>query len=475
MTNTNDTTPKLSKKEEQMRAFILDGSMFQVILKIGLPIAFFQGVNNLLRVLDSFMAASIDATAASMVSFFGQINLIIGGLGLGLAVGGSLKISQMYGQGHYDMVKRQVNSLYFFGVALCSVLALIVLPLTTPVLALLNTPQVFIEQGRTYFTTEFISTMLAFLNGIYVALERVQGNTKRIMRVNLMAMCFRLSFTAFSVYVLHQGVNFIALSNLLSQLFIFGFGLYSLHGKSQVFSLSPRAISFSRAILWPMIGISIPIMVERSAFHVGKTIMNGMILFYGPLYIGAAGISNQICAVTVSQQMGFQDAGVSVGAQNLGAQRFGRVIEAFKAIMLINAIQTIIFFIPMFLFARQLTGLFALEDPVFHEILYSVFVLDVWSVLALALYAAVNALLLGLGYTKLTLILNFCRVFLFRIPVLWFLQNFTDMQGRAVGFVFVFSNVMVTLVALFMAGEVLRRFCRKHELSFVSLVRHSST
>ena len=471
MTSTNNDV-RLSKKEEQMRDFMLNDSMFRVILKIGLPMAFFQGLNNVLRVVDSFMAASIDASAASIVSFFGQINLIIAGLGLGLAVGGTLKISQAYGQGDYERVKKQVNSLYFFGATLCLFFSLMVLPFSVPWLRMFNTPQLFIDEGHTYFIIEFFSTMLMVINGIYIALERVQGNTKRIMRVNLIAMALRMSFTAFAIYVLQQGIAFIAISNLMSQGFIFLFGLYSLRGKSQVFTLSLSAVSFSKALLWPMIGISVPIMIERSAFHVGKTIMNGMVILSGPLYVGAAGISNQLCAVVVSQQMGFQDASISVTAQNLGAERFRRVIEAFKAIMVINCIQGVSFFLPMFVFARQLTGLFALNDPGFHETIYSVFILDVWSVVALGMYAAVTSLLLGLGLTKLTLMLNFCRIFLFRIPVLWFLQQFTDMGGSAVGFVFMFSNVAVTVVSLAMATVVFRRFCREHQLSIRSVIRH---
>jgi len=464
MTKVKDVT--LSIKEEKLRNFILEDSMFKVILKIGLPMAFFQGMNNILRVLDSFMAASIDASAASMVSFFGQMNLIIAGLGLGLAVGGTLKISQMYGRGDYETVKKQVSTLYFFGVTLCIIFALIILPLATPILRMLNTPEIFIQLGRTYFLIEFFSTMFALLNGIYIALERVQGNTKRILRINMIAMVLRLSFTAFSVYVLQAGITFIAISNLISQLLIFSFGVYNLNGKSNVFKISLKSVRFTKSLLLPMISISIPIMIERSAFHVGKTVMNSMVISFGPLFVGAAGISNLICAVAVGQQMGFQDASISVKAQNLGAKKFERVVEAFKAIMLINCIQATIFFIPMFLFARFTTHLFALEDPIFHEILYTVHRLDVWSVLVLGAYAAVTSLLLGLGYTKLTLILNFCRIFLFRIPVLWFLMNFTNMGGEAVGFVFMFSNVAVTFLSLIMSIFVLKKFCKTHNIRF---------
>lgn len=49
----------------------------------------------------------------------------------------------------------------------------------------------------------------------------------------------------------------------------------------------------------------------------------------------------------------------------------------------------------------------------------------------LGVNAAVMALLYGFGKTRVTLVANFCRVFLFRVPVLWALQQFTDLETSA--------------------------------------------
>ena len=68
-----------------------------------------------------------------------------------------------------------------------------------------------------------------------------------------------------------------------------------------------------------------------------------------------------------------------------------------------------------------------------------------------------TALLLGYGYTKLTMLLNVARVFVYRIPVLWFLQNFTQMGAEAVGVTMMVSNVCVGVTAMIVAIPVLAR------------------
>ena len=62
--------------------------------------------------------------------------------------------------------------------------------------------------------------------------------------------------------------------------------------------------------------------------------------------------------------------------------------------------------------------------------------------------AAVMAFLYGYGKTKLTLLLNFSRVFVFRIPVLWGLQHFTDLGNVSAGIVMAVSNIMTAVMSL---------------------------
>ena len=72
--------------------------------------------------------------------------------------------------------------------------------------------------------------------------------------------------------------------------------------------------------------------------------------------------------------------------------------------------------------------------------------------------AAVLALLYGLGKTKLTLVINFSRVFAFRIPVFWYLQHYTNYSEASVGIVMMVSNICVTLLSSAIAFIVIRNF-----------------
>ena len=77
----------LSQKDEQFRDFSLNGSMGKVVLYVGFPLALYQSLNQLFKILDTMMASHIGASAVSAVAYLSQINMMLSALGGGLAVG----------------------------------------------------------------------------------------------------------------------------------------------------------------------------------------------------------------------------------------------------------------------------------------------------------------------------------------------------------------------------------------------------
>ena len=89
----------VSRQDESFRQYALNGDPMKVILSSCAPLALFQALQSIFKILDAMMASHISADAVSAVSALSQITLMITALGGGLAVGGSIKISEAYGRG----------------------------------------------------------------------------------------------------------------------------------------------------------------------------------------------------------------------------------------------------------------------------------------------------------------------------------------------------------------------------------------
>lgn len=448
----------LSKKDEEFREFSLNGNMWKVVLQVGTPLALYQSLNQLFKILDTMMASHISSTSVSAVAYLSQINLFLSALGGGLAVGAGIKISLAYGKGDYKMVRERVSSLYVMVVLLGAAVLLGILPFNEQFLKMAGTPAELIAVGKQYFAVELITMVVSFMNNVYIAVERARGNSHRILRLNMLVIGVKLSLTAFFVYVIQGDLVMIAVATLLSQVSLFIFALRNSHSKEDnAFGFSLKAVTWKKEVTVPMVASSIPVIAEKMAFSFGKMVINSMSTVYGALTVGALGVSNNIGGITTMPQNGFQEGSASIISQNMGAGNTKRAIDAFKKTLIINVIIGFIFYTLTICYLDFISGLFAGKDEVFHEMIKGIYRFEALGAVTLGVNAAVLSLLYGLGKTKLTLAINFSRVFVFRIPVLWFLQKFTNFGSESVGIVMMVSNISVGVVAAIVAWAVIRQ------------------
>lgn len=446
----------LSEKDRRFRDFALNGNMWHVVASVSLPLMAYQGLLHIFKILDTIMASHISTEAVSSIAYLSQISFLISAIGTGLAVGSGMKISEAYGAGDYVLVKKRVSTVYAI-CAFISAAVLMILPFNESFLRLNGTPETMIAVGKQYFAVELIANVLSFFNTVYIAIERARGNSKLILWLNIITITIKLSLTALFIYRFNGGVVMIAAATLISQMILLIIAVINMNKKDNLFGFSFKAISFDSLTAIPMVKTSLPVAAERAAFAFGKLIVNAMSTVYGDSTVGALGVSNNIGGLSTSLQLGFQEGGSSIISQNIGAGKHDRALSAFRKIMLINVSIGAVFLALTLWQLDFISSIFAPEDESFRLLICDVYQYEAIGIVTLGINAAVMSLLYGYGYTKLTLVLNTMRIFVFRVPVLWFLQNFTDIGSESVGIVMMVSNISVGLLSLAASFFVVKR------------------
>ena len=220
-----------------------------------------------------------------------------------------------------------------------------------------------------------------------------------------------------------------------------------------------------------MLILSGPVVVEKAAFSLGKVFVNSMSTMYGALTVGALGISNNIGGISTTPQTGFQDGSSALISQNLGAGKPERAIQAFVWTAIINTVVSSILMAFNIIFLDQITWLFAGNDRSFQQTIISIYRYEAMGAVPLGINSSVLALLYGFGRTKITLFINFCRVFVFRVPVLWGLQHFTSLGSESVGIVMAVSNISVGVLACIIGSIEICKICREYNISLARSLR----
>ena len=451
----------VSQKDEQFRNYALNGAPMKVLLNTCLPLALFQALQSIFKTLDTLMASHIGADEVSAVAALSQITLMITALGAGLAVGGCIEISAAYGRGDYETVRTRVATVYAMAVSVSIAVAVVLIPFAPQFLRLLQTPENLIATGVGYFRIEILTLVINFFNTVYIAIERSRGHAKKILKLNMVIVLVKLTLSAFFVYVLEGGLILIAIATLLGQMLLLGYALFSMSRDEGAFRFSFRNIRWNGQTIGPILNLSYPVSAEKVLFAAGKVIVNSMSGLYGALTVGALSISNNIGGLTTSWQIGLTDGAAPLISQNRGAGKHKRTLQIYYCLLFLDVAIGIIGLVLVGQTLTWLAQIFARSknsfDQSFCDLIMEIHRWEMVAYVTLGINSATIALLLGYGYTKLTMLLNVARVFLYRVPVLWAFQQFTTVGAEAVGMTMMISNVCTGLTAVIVAIPVVRR------------------
>ena len=163
-----DIKAGLSGRDANFREESLNGSLWKVLLSVGLPLALYQSLNQLFKILDTMMASHISSQSVSAVAYLSQISIFLSSIGAGLAVGSGIRISRAYGEGDYRLVKQRVSSLYAICVVTGVVILAAIFPFVEEFLAMAGTPGPLIEEGGAYFRVELVCLVVQEIGRAHV-------------------------------------------------------------------------------------------------------------------------------------------------------------------------------------------------------------------------------------------------------------------------------------------------------------------
>ena len=451
--------------ETEFREYSLSGNLYRLVIQVGTPLAVFALFNCLFSLLDTMMASHLGTIDVSAVAYLNQLRMILNAIGSGLITGSMILINRAYGAGDNGKVSILMNTLIRLLMAL-SVLFILMIPFVPDILRAISTPEEFIKEGALYFRILLIASALNFINLVYINIEKTRGRTGVIMVINIASMIVKLGLSAFFIYALDKGITFIALATLITYALFATYSLTHIFDKSSIFYVNPRLIfKGKKEYTKSLIGISYPVAIEDSTFSLGKVVVSSLAASYGAEMIGALGISNNMCGIASNFENGFSDASSAIVSQNYGARKYARAIKAYVANIVITFIVSIIALVFLFMFDEPLIRLFSTSrsglDASFHDTISRIFLFDAFSCLGIALNGAGMDFLLGLGRTKITLVLNFVKIFVLRIPVLFILQHFISDGATALGIMMLISNIGVsiptTIICACVSAKLLKR------------------
>ncbi|AEJ20559.1 MATE family efflux transporter [Gracilinema caldarium] len=449
----------ITDRHRSKRDFILHDNLWSVIILIGLPLVFYNGLSQVFSFIDTLIAASMGPRIVSIISFISQIQLLFTTLSAGIGLGGGILIGRAIGEHNTEKEYRLIVTLSMMIGLLILLTVGLAIPLAPWILWFFKMPADLFEPGLIMFRIELSGLVFVFLNSLYFAIQRARGYTGKIFSWNLLILSLKLTITLFLVYVLDIGPISLSVASFIAQglVALLAVGIFFVHeGASFKTIIQKHKTGFTECK--EIIHLSLPVFLEKFIFNYGKAVVNGMSAIYGSMAIGALGVSNRIGGLVTMPPIGFQEAEATIISQNLGNKNYRRAFDTFKVTCMINIVLGIFFFIAMSIFKNDLIQLFSKGDPLFSQEIAKVYNYERYASILLAISSSVMGLLYGFGYTRLSMLLNLLRLFVFRIPPLWYFQHFTNMKTEGLGIAMMISNMMMGISAIVGALFIIQRW-----------------
>ena len=466
-------------KDEKRRNLILNGNMWKVVLAICAPLFIYNLFNSLYTLVDSIFANAISTDSVSSVAALGQIKNLLSSFGSGLAAGGAIIVARYFGAGEYEKARKNANVLVTLVSVVVAVLAIICIPLAYPICKASGISQAQAAASTGYFIIQIIELLFIAYNNVFIALQKSKGNTKSIFYLNFITMGIKLAFNLLFIYALHvDSIIWIAFATLISQIVLFLILGFMMLRNNNIFRISIKQFSLSWTYVKPILILSIPIFLGKFVFSFGKVAVNSI---FGARYleilkaqidvsdpvavasaeasaglvVGALAVSNNLNGIATTPINSFEETESTIISQNLGNRNLKRAIECFfKGFILATGIGVVAWIFIRFIFQDALIGLYSQDqDPEqaaeFMKYVKMIHNYDSWSIPSLAINAGVLGVLYGFGKTKLTMIINIARAFVFRIPILvLLLYCFPQLGVECAGLSMGISNICIALMSI---------------------------
>lgn len=180
----------------------------------------------------------------------------------------------------------------------------------------------------------------------------------------------------------------------------------------------------------------------------GFIILNSFIQSYGTDTVAAYGMVNRISGLLNIPPGGIGSAITSIIGQNIGSGNIKRVKDTFKKASIIVIIMSIIIAIISFIYRFEILRFF-IDAPLDSNLMVeadSYMFYTLITLLMLNMFFIYQGLFQGSGNAKYSMFIDVLRLWVIRIPLLFFFKYFTDLGATGIWISMAVSNVMISII-----------------------------
>lgn len=439
----------LHQSTEERRKLILSGSIPRILLLLSVPTLLMSVVQSLLPLSDGLIVNNMAGTlVASAVTYSEPLVNVMVGVAQGTGVAAMALIGQSAGRGDLIRARKIAVQTAAFGLLAGLIAIPVLVGLAFPIAAHV-TPEI---SGNVFLYIALYALVMpfAFFQAIFNAIENATGRPEETFLPMLLLLLFKIGFNGVFVVWLRLEVVGCVLASLCANGLICGWMFYRLFLRKGPDRLELRGFRPDREIVSALVSLGIPSMLSSMMINLGIFLINMDIQKYGAVALNGAGIASNITAICFCLPAAFGAAVTTMVSMNLGAGQEKNARRATRFACVLSLLTAGVMAAVLLPLSGPLTELFTRSEPVL-EVARPALNLYAFSIFGFGVCQVELGAFVGMGRTRVPLIISVLRIWLIRMIFIWFTEP-------ALGVLSVFwGNLFSNSLAPVIAGAILLR------------------
>lgn len=317
------------------------GQPVKLLLAFMVPMLIGNLFQQLYNMVDSMIVGKfVGADALAAVGATGSLNFLFFSVCAGLSNGIGIIVSQRFGAGESDEVKKTIaNATYIMTVAAVLMASLGVI-LARVILKFLNTPDNIIADAALYMRISCAGVIAISLYNCVSSILRGVGDSKTPLYFLVVASVVNIILDIVFVRFFNWGVAGAAIATIIAQL-ISGIGclLYAIK-TNPYFIINKDQMHIDIEIIKKCVRIGLPLAFQTSLIAISCVALQSVVNTFGSTVVAAFTATSRIEQLVQQPYNSLGMAMSTYAGQNIGAGRRDRVKEGYLKGMLIMAIFT---------------------------------------------------------------------------------------------------------------------------------------
>jgi len=430
------------------RVDLTEGNLLKGILTLAWPVIVANLLQTAYNIVDAFWLGKLGKEAFSAPTIAWPVIFTGISFAFGISVAANSLVAQYAGSGDKRSAELMSAQAMVLSILISSVLIVVGLFFSKPILALMGAKDEILEMSSTYLQIILLGSPLLFAMFAGVGALRGWGNSKIAMHFTIISVALNVVLDPLMIFGIgfpRMGVAGAALATVVSRSIAAIYGFYVLLSgrvgmKIHWDDFAPRWDFMKKVFV-----VGLPVGFGNSVTSLGFAFIMGVVARFGSVVVSAYGVGNRIISVITMFSGGIAAAIASAVGQSLGAGKPERAVSAVKLGSLVNFTTVTIFCVFTFFFGKYLTRFF-INDPEVVEMGEIFFRLVSFSVPFFATMQTVLAALDGSGRTVKSTMVNVVRLWGVRVPMVLYMAKAFGFAG--IFYAMIVSNIAALLLAL---------------------------